>query len=196
MNKITIPALLLGVVMIAGAFAFMPVQEASTVHTSAANLVNQSVIKTVTETELTVTAAQVITIDLDAPFTLLSFSISCDGGDTVNAAGGGDCGASEHMDVASFVRDGEATAQTLVLTALVGDDTEANPDEVLFPLNGDATSVATDQVSITVADRIAFTMANDIVDAGGADNGFDITVTAVVLTAGSTVFDATDITFS
>ena len=35
MNKITIPALLLGVVMIAGAFAFMPVQEASTVHTGA-----------------------------------------------------------------------------------------------------------------------------------------------------------------
>ena len=34
MNKLTIPALLLGVVMIAGAFAFMPVQEASTVHTT------------------------------------------------------------------------------------------------------------------------------------------------------------------
>jgi hypothetical protein len=196
MNKITIPALLLGVVMIAGAFAFMPVQEASTVHTSAANLANQSVIKTVTETELTVTAAQVITIDLDAPFTLLSFSISCDGGDTVDAAGGGDCGASESMDVASFVRDGEATAQTLVLTKLDGDDTEANPDEVLFPLNGNAASVATDQVSITVADRIAFTMANDIVDTSNAADGFDITVTAVVLTAGSTVFDATDITFS
>jgi len=36
MNKLAIPALLLGVVMIAGAFAFMPVQEASTVHLSAA----------------------------------------------------------------------------------------------------------------------------------------------------------------
>jgi len=36
MNKLTIPALLLGVVMIAGAFAFMPVQEASTVHTTGA----------------------------------------------------------------------------------------------------------------------------------------------------------------
>ena len=36
MNKIAIPALLLGVVMIAGAFAFMPVQEASTVHLSGA----------------------------------------------------------------------------------------------------------------------------------------------------------------
>ena len=36
MNKIAIPTLLLGVVMIAGIFAFMPVQEASTVHTTAA----------------------------------------------------------------------------------------------------------------------------------------------------------------
>ena len=35
MNKLVIPSLLLGVVMIAGAFAFMPVQEASTVHTTA-----------------------------------------------------------------------------------------------------------------------------------------------------------------
>ena len=34
MNKIAIPALLLGVVMIAGAFAILPVQEASTVHTT------------------------------------------------------------------------------------------------------------------------------------------------------------------
>ena len=34
MNKITIPALLLGVVMVAGIFAFMPIQEASTVHTT------------------------------------------------------------------------------------------------------------------------------------------------------------------
>ena len=32
MNKLTIPALLLAVVMIAGTFAFMPIQEASTVH--------------------------------------------------------------------------------------------------------------------------------------------------------------------
>ena len=46
MNKITIPALLLGVVMIAGAFAFMPVQEASTVHTTASGAATQ--IKTIT----------------------------------------------------------------------------------------------------------------------------------------------------
>jgi len=41
MNKLAIPALLLGVVMIAGAFAFMPVQEASTVHTSVGGAANQ-----------------------------------------------------------------------------------------------------------------------------------------------------------
>ena len=34
MNKLAIPSLLLGVIMVAGAFAFMPVQEASTVHTT------------------------------------------------------------------------------------------------------------------------------------------------------------------
>ena len=34
MNKLTIPAILVATVMIAGIFAFMPVQQASTVHTS------------------------------------------------------------------------------------------------------------------------------------------------------------------
>ena len=34
MNKLVIPALLLGVVMVAGAFAFVPVGEAATVHDS------------------------------------------------------------------------------------------------------------------------------------------------------------------
>jgi len=34
MNKITIPAILVATVMVAGAFAFMPVEQASTVHTT------------------------------------------------------------------------------------------------------------------------------------------------------------------
>ena len=48
MNKITIPALLLGVVMIAGAFAFMPVQEASTVHTTSGNSAIQELVSEIT----------------------------------------------------------------------------------------------------------------------------------------------------
>ena len=35
MNKLTIPAILVATVMVAGIFAFMPVQQASTVHTTA-----------------------------------------------------------------------------------------------------------------------------------------------------------------
>ena len=34
MNKIAIPALLVATVMVAGAFAFVPVEQASTVHTT------------------------------------------------------------------------------------------------------------------------------------------------------------------
>ena len=37
MNKLTIPAILVATVMVAGAFAFMPVQQASTVHTTIIN---------------------------------------------------------------------------------------------------------------------------------------------------------------
>ena len=37
MNKLTIPAILVATVMVAGAFAFMPVQQATTVHTTITN---------------------------------------------------------------------------------------------------------------------------------------------------------------
>lgn len=59
MNKLTIPALLLGVVMIAGIFAFMPVQEASTVHTTlqetSTNIVSISATSTTDSDDFTVT---------------------------------------------------------------------------------------------------------------------------------------------
>ena len=48
MNKIAIPSLLVATIMITGAFAFMPVQEASTVHTTVQN--TQFVLKTATAT--------------------------------------------------------------------------------------------------------------------------------------------------
>jgi len=40
MNKIAIPALLVATIMVAGAFAFVPVEQASTVHTSGTVLAN------------------------------------------------------------------------------------------------------------------------------------------------------------
>jgi len=71
MNKITIPALLLGVVMIAGAFAFMPVQEASTVHTSAATLTQQSVKVSENSKAQASAAATTYTWTSDAPMTIV-----------------------------------------------------------------------------------------------------------------------------
>jgi len=197
MNKLTIPAILVATVMVAGVFAFMPVEQASTVHTTAAFLSNQEVIKTVTVTELTVTNNQVITIDLDAPFELLSLSVSCDTGDTVDAAGAGDCGALEDMGIVSYTRDGETTAQLLTITDLAGTDTEADADRVLFVFDGNTAAVTTDQTgSIAVADRIAIIMANDIVDGGDASDGYDLTVTAVIRVNANITFDATDIDFT
>jgi len=59
MNKITIPALLLGVVMIAGAFAFMPVQEASTVHTGATTTLAADAITAAKIADASITADQI-----------------------------------------------------------------------------------------------------------------------------------------
>ena len=61
MNKITIPALLLGVVMIAGAFAFMPVQEASTVHTGATTTLAADAITAAKIADASITADQIAT---------------------------------------------------------------------------------------------------------------------------------------
>ena len=177
-------------------FAFAPVKQASTVHTSAAFQANQIVYKTATDTAVTVTAAQVVTIDLGAPFRIVSISFQCT---SIVPTGGADdttCQDEESMDVATFTRDGEITAQTVTLTALAGLNTAET--RILF-LDGDAAAVAADVnlFNLAAADRIAFTMANDIVDDGTvADNDFDMTVVVVVETNASTPFDATDITFS
>ena len=50
MNKIAIPALLVATVMVAGMFAFAPVEQASTVHTTAASTENSIKYVTVTAT--------------------------------------------------------------------------------------------------------------------------------------------------
>ena len=56
MNKLTIPAILAATVMVAGVFAFMPIEQASTVHTSTAFTENSMKYVTVSDT-CTVTAA-------------------------------------------------------------------------------------------------------------------------------------------
>ena len=194
MNKLTIPAILVATVMVAGIFAFMPVEQASTIHTSAVFLGNQNTFKTATDTVAAATGT-VVTIDLDAPFKIVSISFQCTSVTNSGDAETTTCDAGEDMDVLSFVRDGETTAQTITVTDLAG--INGVSERVLF-LDSNAAAIAVDLATLSLAavDNIAFTMQNDVTATTGADDGFTLTVEVVVETAASTTFDATDIGFA
>lgn len=193
MNKLLIPTILAATVLIAGVFALMPVQEASTVHTTIQN--SQLQIKTTSDTAVTVTAAQVVTIDLNAPFELVSVAFECT---SIIPTGGDDdttCQDEESMDVATFTIDGSTPGNTVTLGLLAGLNTAEV--RVLF-LDGDTAGAANDLAGLNLkaADRIAFTMANDITDSTAADNDFDMTVRIVVITQGDTAVTAAQIDFT
>jgi len=57
MNKLTIPAILVATVMVAGMFAFMPVQQASTVHTTTGGFLSLAPAATVNPTVAATDAA-------------------------------------------------------------------------------------------------------------------------------------------
>lgn len=197
MIKYTLPIMLVATVLVAGIFAFVPINEASTVHTTIQN--SQLQIKTTTDTAAAA-AGTVVTIDLDAPFELLQISFECTGsapGNDVNETTF--CDATEDMDIIDFSRDGETTVQ-LIATAgggLVGSDVDATLRAII--LDGDATTAATDHsvARMAVSDRIAFTMVNDVTADDGNDSGYTLTVRITVLTQGDTVItDTNDIVFT
>ena len=66
MNKLLIPALLVATVMVAGAFAFMPVQQASTVHTTI------GILQSITQSQAEMDAGDEITLTCDGPFEVTS----------------------------------------------------------------------------------------------------------------------------
>ena len=76
MNKLAIPAILAATVLVAGIFAFMPVEQASTVHAGATGILGETTeLRLVFEDELLMTAAcdnDLIRIDANAPFRILS----------------------------------------------------------------------------------------------------------------------------
>ena len=180
MNKLTIPTILVATVMVAGIFAFMPVEQASTVHTTIQD--TQLTFKTTTDTQATVTAGQIITIDLDAPFTLVSLSVSCTQGVSATA-----CAGDEDMDLVSYTVDG-SQANTLTITAVTGAGGPGTSTVVI------GSSGALAGAGITAADNITILMANDIASAGTGD--FDITVSVTVLVEGDTTVAAADIAFT
>jgi len=65
MNKLTIPAILVATVMVAGIFAFMPVQQASTVHTTSTMTVSSATIALVADEMLEIREISVTNVDYD-----------------------------------------------------------------------------------------------------------------------------------
>ena len=150
MNKLTIPTILAATVLVAGIFAFMPVQQASTVHTSG--------------TITTVNDADIDAILLDTgttlPATLDHLNI------TVLPADAVDAGSAHSLALAN----GEATAAIAVLVT----DSAGTP--VLALVAGDFTgvansrdgaAVATLDTAVEVSDGL-YTMVLDSADFGGA----------------------------
>jgi len=113
MNKITIPAILVATVMVAGMFAFVPVEQASTVHTSAAGAAIQLKV---------ITAAAVDGIELD---TAPSTTLTCPDGCIVNGITltiVTDTGDEElNIAVDAILVDGEAI-ESEIFDMVAGDD--------------------------------------------------------------------------
>jgi len=174
MNKLTIPAILVATVMVAGAFAFMPVQQASTVHTSG----------TITIADGAITAAKIATdaIDADALKTdavteiqtglsgVIVLTISdadpTEGTDVYTI----DCDSNYSVDISIFNPDDGTTADESFTIAVGGTDVT---DAIDPTTSGDAyfteataTALAAEDVTITL---------------GGTANGDDGTLEIDVL---------------
>ena len=122
MNKLTIPAILVATVMVAGAFAFMPVQQASTVHTSGTITVSSATIALVADEMLEIREISVTDVDFNGAqsiritgavatdeFQLLSLSI-------VPGTSGTPVIAADEINIDGFSVDGIDLAFTAIQT--------------------------------------------------------------------------------
>ena len=150
MNKLTIPALLLGVVMIAGAFAFMPVQEASTVHTTG---ITQGTTSTTTTVAFATAGNLVFNCGADSGCVIQEIYLTSDG---------------TAVSVLSTVILTTATTGALTLAATVDNITADNTATV--SIVGDAQGTGT-PIIIPAGDSVAIAAADGV-------NG-NVTVTTV-----------------
>ena len=203
MKKYTIPSVLVAIVLIAGIFAFMPINEASTVHTTIQN--SQLQIKTATDTTATTGGAgngnaadgATVLINPAAPFILLQFTVECSPGDDGTAITL--CDAGEDMDMISYVVDSQTVVSTITAGAQAGDANDALAARVLS-LYGFGADASDPEMGITgklaAATQILFNLTNDTEATVDADDGFNLTSRVTILTAGTTAFGDAQITFT
>ena len=121
MNKIIIPSILAATILVAGMFAFMPVQKASTVHTTIQSTILQSVAKSDTD----VATGDALTLTCTAPFVVHAINVDADG--TL---------ATDTVDV-DFDPDGAGTVWDLVANFVSAVDLAATPDIEILALSGE-----------------------------------------------------------
>ena len=101
MNKLTIPVILVATVMIAGAFAFMPVEQASTVHTTLGTAANLAILDTnvddILEDTSTTIPGTITTVDTVVDGIVLDiedqdFVLSCSASELLTLGGPGEAG--------------------------------------------------------------------------------------------------------
>jgi len=84
MNKLAIPAILAATVMVAGMFAFMPVEQASTVHTTVIDDLQADIMVlqkiSADAAGLDIDDGEVFTVDCNVPFTIVGLIVGEDEG--------------------------------------------------------------------------------------------------------------------
>ena len=169
MNKLTIPALLLGVVMIAGVFAFMPVQEASTVHLSTTTLEKQMRMVTITSSECAFVSAATdcdtlnVTVASGASFEVLSMTVKVTEGAGTTAASI-DFGACTVNSVATTFNPADAAVTSGTVTIWTGDSIAS----VGSGANTDFACVDSGPAMNDVSDRLTVAVTL-VIDADAAD---------------------------
>jgi len=192
MNKLTIPAILVATVMVAGIFAFMPVEQASTVHTTLASGDNTAVAGEVTDGSTTITSndagtsTRVYTYTTDEIAEVLAIEITAD----ITAF----TDAGDIVRVSAITLDGIDLdpANGAPFQVSIGTDGAADTINLLLEMwNAAVTVEAGGWDPIIVSPNTDLVVTVQVVEVNGndADTAIPVTVTFFTNAPGSTIED-------
>jgi len=140
MNKLTIPTILVATVMVAGIFAFMPVEQASTVHTT---IQLQTVIKSDTDMDATDT----IVLTCTQPFSVTSIVFETDNADATD-----DVSVKFDFDGSGTNWDSVTLSSDFVSFAATPDGEVLDTLDITAPIGGGAGGTVTFTVEAETSD--------------------------------------------
>jgi len=186
MNKIAIPAILVATVMVAGMFAFMPVEQASTVHTSG-DIVSDDVITTIDiddGTDITnvggVGATQTYTYSADEAVEIFGIIVI---GDMSAFTDAGDL-----LEITDVTLDGvsiDVNDGVFPFTVSIGTDGGQTITDVFIELADGNNDIAYMQGLLLVPET-ALAIVLDVTDVGANDGALVVPIDVVITTSSRT----------